>query len=196
MIDDIKELFFAAFGSYPYIILFVGMLFAGETVLLPAIYFALAGRLHLSYVVAVALVATISSDFVWYYAGLHIKEKFGERMMNGRLRRGLERLTGAFSRHGTTVLFFSKFVYGTRTAAQVLSGMHHMRLRTYIGINFLGTLSLFAFIAALAYSVDATVEKLQGIAHSVEAAFLAFVIVLLLAHLILAIIFKKTWFQR
>jgi membrane protein DedA with SNARE-associated domain len=195
MLDTLKEPILAAFSSYPYMILFIGLFFAGETVLLPAIYFALKGDLRLSYVIALALFATVLSDLVWYFVGSHMKNRFARKVISDRLERSLAKIDEAFTKRGAVVLFMSKFVYGTRTAVQVLAGLHQMRLRTYIAINFLGIFSLVLFIAALAYSIDATIESLTEIAHTLEVAFLVFVAVLVLTHVIFGVIWKK-WFQR
>ncbi len=57
--------FIGVLEAHPYIFLFVGLFFAGETVLLPAIYFALDGKLHMPYVILTFLLATATADFMW-----------------------------------------------------------------------------------------------------------------------------------
>lgn len=184
-----------AFAVHPYIILFFGLLVAGEAFLLPAVYFALDGKLHLSYIVAIAMSATMIADLFWYYVGAHMKNRFAKKIVAGRVERNLEKLSGAFAGHNGKVLYFSKFVYGTRTAAQILAGLQLMPIRKYISVNFLGIFSLLASIVILAYSIDATVERVGGVVHDVEVAFLIFIIVLAIAHLAFGNYFKKKWFQ-
>jgi len=193
MFSGAKEITIALFGSHPYALLFVGMFFAGETVLLPAIYFALRGDLHLSYVIAIALAATVASDFVWYFIGSHMKNRFARRVVSGRLEKSLEKLDIAFTKRGALVLYLSKFVYGTRTAAQVLSGLHQMQLRKYVVVNFLGIFSLVSLISLIAYSIDATIERLTDIAHALEVAFLVFVCIVVLLHLVFGKYLKDIW---
>jgi membrane protein DedA with SNARE-associated domain len=185
--------FVGTLGAHPYIFLFIGLLFAGETILLPAIYFALDGKLHMPHVILTAIVATVVSDYVWYYVGLHMSERFARRMVKGKVQQRLEKLSGPFAKHGAMVLFFSKFVYGARTAAQILAGLQKMQFRRYMVINILGVTVLTLFIAALAYSIDETVENLTDLLHNVEVAFLIFVIVLVLAQLLIGAYFKKLW---
>ena len=195
MISPYIDSLLQIFTAHPYIILFAGLLFAGEAFLLPAVYFALAGELRLSYIIAIAFIATAVSDLFWYYIGTNIKEKFAERLVAGRVWRALEKLSSAFSRHGGKVLYLSKFVYGTRTAAQVLAGLQAMPVRRYIAINSLGIMSLLAFIIILAYSVEMTVANVQRIVHDVEVTFFSFVAVVVLGHLVVGAYVKKIWSQ-
>lgn len=195
MIEQYINSLLGTFIAHPYIILFVGLLFAGETFLLPAIYFALDGKLHLSYVVGIAMLATMIADVFWYYVGAHMKNRFAKKIVVGRIQRAIEKLSGAYARQGSKVLFFSKFVYGTRTAAQILSGLQMMPLRKYLTINFLGIFSLLISMVILAYSIDATVGSVGSIVHNVEVAFLIFVILLVSVHFVFGSYFKKIWFQ-
>jgi membrane protein DedA with SNARE-associated domain len=193
MFEQYLDIFIGVVGNHPYIFIFIGLLFAGETILLPAIYFALDGKLHMPHVILTAIIATLVSDYVWYYVGLHMGERFARRMVKGKVQKRLEKLSGPFAKHREMVLFFSKFVYGARTAAQILAGLQKMPFRRYLTINILGVTVLTLFIAVLAYSIEETVENLTTIIHNVEIAFLIFVVVLVLAQLTLGAYFKKLW---
>ncbi|MEK7607478.1 MAG: hypothetical protein AAB484_00935 [Patescibacteria group bacterium] len=195
MISQYLDSLLGTFSAHPYIILFVGLLFAGETFLLPAIYFALADKLHLSYVFAIAMSATMIADVFWYYVGAHMKNRFAKKIVVGRIQRAIEKLSEAYARQGGRVLYFSKFVYGTRTAAQILSGLQLMLLRKYLVVNFLGIFSLLISMVILAYSIDATVESIGSIVHDVQITFFIFVVLLVSAHLAFGAHFKKIWFR-
>lgn len=191
-IDKIMELFYI----HPYLLLFVGLLFAGESILLPAIYAALLGKLEMSYVIGIAMLATTISDCCWYYIGVHMQDRYVSNIVNERVKNIMAKLSVVFNKRGPLILYLSKFVYGTRIAAQVLSGTHKMPFRKYISVNFLGVLSLTFFILGLAYVTNETVSHIEGIVHNVEIAFLAFVAILVLAHVVVGKYLKKTWFQR
>ncbi len=120
-------------------------------------------------------------------------DRFARRMVKGKIQERLERLSGPFAKHGAMVLFFSKFVYGTRTAVQILAGLQKMPIRKYFSINILGIATLTTFMAVLAYSIDETVENITDLIHNVEIAFLVFVVVLVLTQLSLGAYFKKIW---
>ncbi|MBI5134477.1 MAG: VTT domain-containing protein [Candidatus Taylorbacteria bacterium] len=196
MIESYFQSILDTASLHPYIFIFVGLIFAGEAVLLPAVYFALAGKLSMPYVVAVAVAATTLADLAWYYVGLHMKDRFYGRLVNARVKKGADMLSGAFMKRSSVVLYFSKFVYGVRVAAQILAGSQRMPLRRYLSVNFLGILSLTVFIALLAYSIEFSLSNLTDLVHGLEVAFLVFVAFLVAAHLILGALFKRTWSQR
>ena len=183
------------FVAHPYITIFIGLFFFGETVLLPAIYFTLDGRLHLPYIIAIAMFVTIASDIFWYYVGAHMKERFAKKIVTSRLQKTVEKLSLIFARQSNSILYFSKFVYGTRTAVQILSGLQPMPFRKYITINFLGVFSLLMFIITLAYSVNLTVENIHGIVRDLQVSFLIFIIILISTHIAISTYFKKIWSQ-
>lgn len=180
-------------SAHPYLIIFVGLLFAGELVLLPAIYLAITGRLELAYVIGVAILATMIADFVWYCAGRRFPAEALQRLPGRGARtlvRGLERL---FTQRGAQVLFLSKFIYGTRVAAQVLAGVHAMPLRVYLVANALGVITLTLALSGLAWSITGTARHYTDIVQSVEAAFLAFVCVAATGYLSAAVIARRRW---
>jgi membrane protein DedA with SNARE-associated domain len=171
------------------------LLFAGELVLLPAIYLAITGRLELAYVIAIAITATMLSDFGWYYVGRRFPAAALQRLP-GRgthgLVNGLDRL---FDRRGAHVVFLSKFVYGTRAATQILAGVHDMPLRVYLLANVLGVTALTLVLSFLAWSVVGTARRYGDIVHNVEIAFVAFALVAAIAYFSAAMIARRRWSQ-
>jgi membrane protein DedA with SNARE-associated domain len=195
MIDTFIHAITGAFTSYPYIFIFIGLIFAGESILLPAIYFALRGELTLSYVVAIALVSTLIADLFWYWIGAHVGNKVANRFLSGKIKAMLERLSGAFSKRSVLVLYLSKFVYGTRIAAHILAGLKRMSISKYLSVNFLGTLSLIVLTVVLSYFIHASVSSMKGVVHTLEITMLGIVAVIIGTHLILGKFIKKIWYQ-
>lgn len=179
--------------AHPYLFIFVGMLFAGELVLLPAVYLAATGRLDLAAVVSLAILATVLSDLAWYGLGRRFPatalKRIPGRHSHGVVR-GLERL---FTHKGAQILFLSKFVYGTRTVAQVLAGVHDMPFRVYVVVNFLGVLALSAALVAIAYSVVGTTRQLADLVEDLEIAFLVFVVIAVTANYLVSRLVRKKW---
>jgi membrane protein DedA with SNARE-associated domain len=189
------DTFIGSLGAYAYALIFLGLLVAGESVLLPAIYFALDGKLHMPYVILIALVATAIADAFWYWVGLHMGNKFSKRMVKGRVQEKIEKLAVPFERHGARILLLSKFVYGTRTAVQILAGLKKMKLREYLAVNLFGITIITLFIVFLAYSIGFTIESLTELLHGVEVAFLILVVVLALAQAVFGAYIKKLWLR-
>jgi membrane protein DedA with SNARE-associated domain len=196
MIENLIQWAGEFISPHPYAYLFIGMLLAGETVLLPAIYFSLSGMLRIEAVVAISIISNIISDAVWYYIGLHIKERFFKKLVGEKIKALKNKLEGAFNRHGAKMLFLSKFVYGTRVAAQILSGAHRMPLLRYFVTNILGVFCLTIIIVILAYVIDFSVEGLAGTIRRAEITFLILVAIVGVLHVILGMYFKKRWFKK
>lgn len=196
MFESYFETALYAFTAHPYAILFVGLLLAGESILLPAIYLAIAGRLSMPYVVAIAMLSTTLADLAWFYVGRHIADGVFSRFVSGRVRAGMDRLSKPFDAHKAKALFISKFVYGTRTAAQVLAGARGMALRTYVSVNFLGILALTLSLIVLGLSADLTVVGFESAAAEMQAGFLVFVAAAIAIHVAAGKIAKRTWYRQ
>ncbi len=138
----IPESVLSLLASHPYIIVFVGLLLGGETVLLPALYFAVIGVLNGGYVMGIMILATVISDAFWYALGRGVLPTAIRKMVK---QERLER-AGVFSRIGTgkelIILFYSKFIYGTRIAAQIFCGMRRVNFSLYLGVNTLAVIAL------------------------------------------------------
>ena len=195
LMPDFLQPLFSALYTHPYLFIAIGMIVAGELVLLPAIYLAATGRLDLGAVIALALAATLVADLAWYYAGRKFPASALSRIPGRRSAQvvsGLERL---FARKGAHLLVLSKFVYGTRVAIQVLAGVHKMPFRTYLVANSLGVLAVTGTLVLIAYSVIGTARRLDEVMQDVELAFLLFVAVVLLGYYFVGRRMRRQWFQ-
>jgi membrane protein DedA with SNARE-associated domain len=138
-------------SQYSYWFLFVGMLLAGEVVLIPAIYFSLAGHMTVPLVILVSGSATIVSDLIWYWIGMLVPL---QRLLSwkkiARHRPLFEQLTHIFNVHAYRILFLSKFIYGTRILAQAICGIHRLPLWKYLFVNALGVLLYILFLYMIA----------------------------------------------
>ena len=189
------EALLAPLSLHPYVAIFIGMFFFGETVFFPALYLAFKGTLEVSMVIGLMIAATILADLAWYIIGRYLPKDKAMRMMRPRAQKVAEKLSGFFAAHRLRTLYLSKFVYGTRTVVQVLSGIHKTPFLGYMIVNILGTASLAAAILTLAYLTNSTLEALTSAVHTLEIGFLIFL--LLLASIFVFIHQKivRTWFQ-
>lgn len=184
-----------ALSAYPYLALFIGMLIAGEVVLLPAIYLATTGRLDLGAVLAVSIFATLLSDTLWYGLGRRFPASTLKHL-SGRISHGfLNGLEQAFTRGGRRILFMSKFIYGTRTIVQVLAGVHGMPWSSYIWVNSAGVVTVTALLTLLSYSVIGTTHRFEELVQHMEVAFLLFVMVTVAGFSLFSRKMKQRWTQ-
>ncbi|MEK7611861.1 MAG: VTT domain-containing protein [Patescibacteria group bacterium] len=179
------------FTSYPYAFLFVGLLIGGETILLPALYLGMTGVFNTLYVVLVMIVATIISDIFWYALGRGAVPTTLKHFFKNKLASQADRLHEAIQGKELLILFFSKFVYGTRIAAQVLCGIRKVSFWRYLGVNIAGVLALaaaYVLIIRTAFIFSYNAQSLQN-----KFAIIASILIpsLVVLHLIFKRIIKR-----
>lgn len=182
-------------SAHPYLFLFFGLLFAGETVLLPASYLAVTGRLALGAVVLIAIASTLLSDLVWYALGRWFPQTALQRLPSPGVSAVVDGLARLFERRGPTVVFLSKFVYGTRLAAQILAGVHDMPLRRYLVANALGVTTITLVLVGIAWSVAGAARLNPDAEHATTIAFIVFVAIAVLGFFIAARFARRAWSQ-
>lgn len=177
-----------------YWLIFFGLLVGGETILLPALYFAAAGYLSTWVVMALMIAATVLSDGFWYWVGARA-EQWGwiKWLIRPRLKQAAERLSALFRRRALQILFLSKFVYGTRTAAQLLSGVHRVPVWSYLAVNILGVVALGGFYLALMYGAATTLENFEQLASRVHLGLALAAVMAVLVQLIIGQVIKRQW---
>ncbi len=185
----------APLSLHPYVFIFIGMFFFGETVFFPALYLAFRGTLEVAIIIELMIAAALLSDLIWYLIGRFAPRPTATRMMGGRAALVMEKLSAFFAKHRLRTLYFSKFVYGTRTVVQVLSGIYKTPFPQYMIINILGTASLAAVILTLAYLTNSTLDALTDAVHTLEIGFAIMLVVLACVYLFIHQKIVRTWFQ-
>jgi membrane protein DedA with SNARE-associated domain len=103
---------------------------------------ARAGKMNLTFAVALAFIAVILADLFWYSLGRYR----GGRILKLLCRISLEpdscvrRTENLFVRHGVHSLLIAKFVPGLNTAAPALAGIFRMPVRRFMIFDSLGVL--------------------------------------------------------
>jgi membrane protein DedA with SNARE-associated domain len=191
----ITQTVFPVLSAHPYAFILVGMFFAGETVLIPALYLCAIGKLSLFYVFSVALFSTLISDFIWYLVGRYLPHEKITGLLNKHSAKTMDALSHVFTAHRLKTLFLSKFVYGTRTAAQVLSGTFRVPFFEYLAVNILGTGSIMGALAFFAYTLNRTSTALADFTHQLEVTFGIFVIIVITVQVLIKHVIARKWFQ-
>lgn len=159
-----------------YLILFFALLVGGETVLVPAVCLALVGKLQVLPLIGVASLATLISDSAWYLMGRLLPlEKISELPWLGRKwPQGVAYVSDLFKRHGLKAVFVSKFLYGTRIAAQMLAGVTRIPYMRYITVNIGSVLAWLGFILLLGFIVNKSADALNVRVHRVYFVLISF----------------------
>jgi membrane protein DedA with SNARE-associated domain len=179
-------------SNHTYFFLFIGMLMGGEAFLLPAIFLAIKGTVNFYLVLLFSILATLISDTAWYIIGrffpleriLLWKIFLKKRELSDKIFLGLQK-------HGLKILFISKFVYGTRTLVQVLSGTIRTPFFKYSIVNLSGILSYLFTISFITFLIKESLDSFIKITYNEYAYLVVFILVIGILHICL-----KKWFSK
>ena len=191
----IPEVLVSVISTHPYLIVFVGLLLGGETVLLPAIYFSITGVLNVWYVMSIMFLATIISDGFWYSIGRGFGPKCIQTIVRNKRKAQLAKLSQVISGKELGILFYSKFIYGTRIAAQIFCGARKVNFFSYSIVNALAISSLgFAYYVLVRSSV-AIVTSQSETQYLLLALWALIIVVAALIHFLVYSVIKRKWYQ-
>jgi membrane protein DedA with SNARE-associated domain len=112
----------------------IGLPIPAIPILLAAGALAGAGQLNLGMALLIGVLASLSSDTIWYEIG----RRRGAKVLNFLCRISLEpdscvrRTEGIFAKHGARALLVAKFIPGLNTVAPPLAGIFQMRLWRFL----------------------------------------------------------------
>lgn len=187
-------------ATHPYVVMFIGLLLGGETILLPALYLGISGSVSLSAVVAISLLATAISDSLWYLLGRAVKVRKIPSMMSSAVykkhSKQMNELSRMFEKRGLAILFSSKFVYGTRTATQVLCGIKKIPFWKYFFVNIFGIIALNTLFIVIGTLVEGGFGLLAVSPATPWIAFGVFAFCVVAIHVVIKNLLWQNWSLR
>jgi membrane protein DedA with SNARE-associated domain len=123
---------------------------------------ASAGKMNLTFAVALAFIAVILADLFWYSLGRYR----GGRILKLLCRISLEpdscvrRTENLFVRHGVHALLVAKFVPGLNTAAPSLAGIFRMPVRRFMIFDSLGAFFWVVTVTSLGLIFSEQLEEI------------------------------------
>ena len=152
-----------------YVVLFFWVLFEQLGFPIPIVPILLAagalagiGKLSLTLVFVLALIACLLSDQFWYQVGL----RRGSRVLSFLCRISLDpdscvrRTKGIFARYGARSLLVAKFIPGMATLAPPLAGILRMRLFRFFILDGLGAFIWVSVFVLLGFQFGKELEDL------------------------------------
>ncbi len=176
-IQDLLEGSLPYFSHFGLIIVFVGALLEGETVILLAGVLCHRGALSFEWIVIAAALGAFVGDQLWFYIG----RRYGRDALTRfpRLTKHADRLLPMLKEKSDWIALGSRFVYGTRTVAPMLLGMHDYPPIRFALINSVSA-SLWATLGVGAgYLLGAGAEQLFGRIKHIEQLLLVIVLLML-----------------
>lgn len=184
---------YEAVMAYPYLVLFISLLFGGETILLPTLYLGMTGEMRLWNIVVCMILATIVSDTAWYFVGKGLSRGASSIPVPERTKAAVDRLGHAFDRSSLHILFLSKFVYGVRTAAQILCGVRRVPFRKYVTVNMMGVLALISMYTFMMFLIVRVFNLVSYSEYAFQIGFAISMTVIVLLQLWISMRIKKKW---
>ena len=162
-----------------------GLPIPSAPLLLAAGALAGAGRLRLALVVALPVLASLTSDLLWYQIGRHR----GSRVLSWICRISLEpdscvrRTEDVYFRHGARSLLVAKFVPGLNTAAPPLAGIFQMRVERFLAFDLVGCLLWVASFVGLGFVFSDQLEDVAAYALRLGVSLVALLLAALAGYI-------------
>ena len=146
----------ALIASYGYYALFFGTFLEGETVLIAAGFAAHRGILDLSWVIAIAFIASTLGDQLAFLLGRWRGEQLLQRFP--ALRRKVPAVQSLLDRYHIPLILGVRFFYGLRIAGPFVIGMSRIPFPVFALLNMAGALVWAAVVALAGYYFGMALE--------------------------------------
>jgi membrane protein DedA with SNARE-associated domain/rhodanese-related sulfurtransferase len=198
-VTTVTHTIIALIAEYGLLLVFLNVLVEQAGVPVPAVptlvvagALASTGKLPLVAVVAVALIACLISDLIWYWAGRH----FGAKVMRTLCRISLspdscvKQSELRFQRWRGQILLIAKFVPGLSTIAPPLVGAMRLRPHVFVWFDGLGSLLWIGVVVGLGYAFAQQIDHVLMVLANAGTVAIEFLVALLAAYVLLK------WWQR
>lgn len=165
----------ALIASYGYYALFVGTLLEGETVLIAAGFAAHRGILDLSWVIAIAFIASMLGDQLAFLLGRWRGERLLQRFPV--LRRKAPIVQALLDRYHVPLILGVRFFYGLRIAGPFVIGMSRIPFLGFALLNMVGAIIWAAIVASAGYYFGMALEIWTANLKQFEEAVLVIILV-------------------
>lgn len=166
--------------NYGYLIVFVGTLLEGETIVVLAGFAAFQGHLSLQYIIPVAILGSSLGDHVYFYIGRMKGRSILAKRPHWHARVG--KIHDLLIRHQNLLIFGSRFMYGFRMAIPVVLGTSKVSALRFSVLNIAGAVVWSLLFAFGGYMFGEAIEAFLGNVKKIEGYILLgiiFVVVLM-----------------
>lgn len=148
-----------------YLLLFVGMLLEGETILIGAGILVHLKAFDPFDTFAIALSGVIMGDFLWYYVGTCLCDRYGKNKFTDYAKRKILRFFPNFEQKPFWSIFISKFIYGMNHSTLLLSGFARIKFLLFVKASIIASTIWTIVILILGYSLSYTAIN---ISHNIK----------------------------
>ena len=179
-----------------YLILFIAMVFEGETVLILAGMLASLKALDVGDVFWVAFFGIVIGNMFWYYVGFKLSRRnFAQKMIlwaRGVIKYFLPR----FHERPFKSIFFSKFIYGTNRATVLMSGVFKIDFWLFMKAEVLASILWVILYESVGYFFGSAAIWFTHRANRFALIALLFVLVFILSQKLLLHRYEKRQLEK
>ncbi len=156
------------------------------------------GRLNFFIAAAMAILAALVSDVLWYQLG----RSKGVKVLHFLCRISLEpdscvrNTESVFARYGAKSLLVAKFVPGLTTAAPPLAGIFQMSRRRFLIYDGLGTTLWACTFLGLGYAFSGELERIGDQAARLGGSLLVLLLAVLGEYIVWKIIYRQHFIRK
>lgn len=176
-----------------YVLLFVGMMFEGEVLILLAAIMSHLGALDLFDVYFIALSGIIIGNISWYYFGVMMRRSNNAlvRRVIPRAERIMNYFLPQFREQPFASIFFSKFIYGVNHVVVFMSGVMRIDLALFIKAETLASVAWVTFSIAIGYLFGYAAIQITHRASRFILLIIIFVVVFILLQKLLVYLYER-----
>ena len=156
----------ALLHQYGYLLIFLGTLAEGESLLVLGSYFAHRGYLDLGGVMLTAFVGAVCGDQLFFHLGRRHAKGLLERFP--RLRDKVNVALRRVEDHQVKVVLSMRFLWGLRIALPVALGLTNMSARRYLLVNLVSAAIWSTVFSLAGYGVSRVLSQVIGNLHHYE----------------------------
>lgn len=164
-----------------YAIIFLGLIFEGEVVVITTGVLAYLGALDFTLSLVFIFTGSFVKTFVLYYIGETINKKFSNHKFFQYIDRRVHYFMPRFKQKPFWSIFLSKFIMGTNYIVILFSGFNRISMKTFLKAEIISTiiwapalLSLGYFFSQTAISVSKEIGKFSMVIFGLIVIFLLF----------------------
>ena len=165
----------ALIEQYGHIVVFIGALLEGETVLIMAGFAAPRGYLYLPWIVLIGAAGGFLGDQIFFMAGRRHGHQLLARFPIIAVH--AVRIEPLIERHSTWLILAVRFMYGLRIAGPILIGTSKVSHWRFAVLNLIGALLWAALIAGAGYLFGEALELVLAHVRRYEKWILAGILV-------------------
>lgn len=179
-------------AHYGLIVVYVGVMIEGDSVLLAAAFLAHQGTMNPHGVFLAAFAGSLTADQVLYYIGRYSADA---RIVRRQIERPLfAHVLDIIHRRRVLFILSFRFIYGVRTISPIAIGIARVSPWLYTPLNILAAATWAALLTAIGYFFGQLIEQYAGRLHNIEHKLLAALVIGVVS--LVALHFARGWWMR